>query len=107
MHTILLLKLGCGLVPNCEGSIVNVQKAPAQWLRTRYTFFLNAQHMIDFVRSTKLFCLHSLEVVRKLLVQGSIVNAQHNADNVRLFMDQEPSFQVAKFVYGVSEVGGM
>ena len=24
---------------------------------------------------------------------------KHNSDNVRLFMDQEPSFQVAKFVY--------
>ena len=51
MHTILLLKLGGGLVPNCQGSIVYVQNVLAQWLRTRYTFFLNAQHMIEFVRS--------------------------------------------------------
>ena len=28
---------------------------------------------------------------------------KHNADNVRLFMDQEPSFQVAKFVYECME----
>ena len=32
-------------------------------------FFLNAQHMIEFVRSIMPFCLHSLEVARKLLVQ--------------------------------------
>ena len=69
VHTILLLKLGGGLVPNCQGSIVYVQNVPAQWLRMRYTFFLNAQHMREFVRSIIPFCLHSLEVVRKLLVQ--------------------------------------
>ena len=69
VHTILLLKLGGGLVPNCQGSIVYVQNVLAQWLRTRYTFFLNAQHMIEFVRSIIPFCLHSLEVARKLLVQ--------------------------------------
>ena len=28
---------------------------------------------------------------------------KHNSDNVRLFMDQEPSFQVAKFVYECME----
>ena len=28
---------------------------------------------------------------------------KHNADNVRLFMDQEPSFQVAKVVYECME----
>ena len=28
---------------------------------------------------------------------------KHNADNVRLFMDQEPSFQVAWFVYECME----
>ena len=54
---------------NCQGSIVYVQNVLAQWLRTRYTFFLNAQHMIEFVRSIIPFCLHSLEVARKLLVQ--------------------------------------
>ena len=28
---------------------------------------------------------------------------KHNSDNVRLFMDQEPNFQVAKFVYECME----
>ena len=54
--------------------------------------------MIEFVRSIIPFCLHSLEVARKLL--GTM---KHNSDNVRLFMDQEPSFQVAKFVYECME----
>ena len=31
------------------------------------------------------------------------INKKHNSDNVRLFMDQEPSFQVAKFVYECME----
>ena len=95
MHTILLLKLGGGRVPNCQGGVCPkcshavvedevhfLFECPAYRIREKYKTVLFAQFK---------GCQEASSTMKQ------------NADNVRLFMDQEPSFQVAQFVYECME----
>ena len=78
------------------------RRIPQQELEAGYAarwniFYLSTQHMIESRRNMRLGYMHS---------GCQEVSSAIKHTNVRLFMDQEQSFQVANFVYECMAVGG-